>query len=94
MYAYAQKGVEHVELKIDVEKEKPFVQFNVRLTPSDRLKWMAIKKASEIKNPILRKMTLLALRKAGAPLHIDRNIMELAKAYLPERYSVEVKIVE
>lgn len=96
MYGYAQKGVEHIELKIDMESdiEKPSVLYNVKLEPSARLKWKAVQSALQIKSSLLQKAALLALKKAGAPINIEKTIVGLAKAYLPEKFQCEVKIVE
>lgn len=94
MYAYAQKGVEHVELKIDMDGEIPSVLYSVKLEAGALLKWRALQKAESISNVIFRKAALLALKKAGAPLFIEKAIEGLARAYLPEKFAVEVKIVQ
>jgi len=97
MYAYAQKGVEKVDITIDVDEandgKSARVEYRVKLGSIAHSKWTGIQKAKTIQNRIFQKVVLLALLKVGAPLHLEEAIMNLAQDYLPENYTVEVKIV-
>ena len=100
MYAYAQKGVLHDGVTLEINRDdanqgaNPSVTYKIKLEPAAMLGWQAIKKAEQIKKPILKKLALLGLAKTGAPYAIDEAIKTLAKNYLPKKYHVEVHIIE
>lgn len=98
MYAYAQPGVEKVKIEIDKDEDNngqhPKVSYKVKLNGRAGLKWQAYHAAKKIKNPIVKKIAMLAVAKAGAPLGVDVIIENYATEYLPPQYSVDVKIVE
>jgi hypothetical protein len=97
MYAYAQKGVSDVKIEVDNKSEENkgvTVNYFIKLTPKALLKWKALKAAEKIKNPIIRKASILALAKAGAPMAIAETIKTHAIEYLPPNSKVEVLIDE
>ena len=97
IYAYAQKGVEKVEIEVHRddanEGKNPSVTYKIRLDHLSQLKWQMVEKAREIKSRLLQKSALLALSHVGAPLDIKDAIIYYAKEYLPPNYSVEVDIL-
>lgn len=98
MYAYAQPGVVKASIEIDRDDEHngehPKVTYKVKLDPVSSLKMEAVKKAQAMKEGITKKLALLALAKAGAPVAVRENIVNHAKAYLPAQYSVECEVLE
>jgi hypothetical protein len=98
MYGYSQPGVDKVRLEIDKDEDNsgksPKVTYVISLNTKAGLKWKAFLKAGEIKNPILKKMAMLAVAKVGAPVGIDTIIKNYATEYLPPQFLVDVKIVE
>lgn len=98
MYGYSQPSVAKVTLEIDRDEfndgKSPAVIYKIVLKPVDYLKWKAVQKAHLIKSNIVRKSTLLALLKAGAPIGLEKTIQDFAVEYLPKQYRVEVKIID
>lgn len=97
MYALAQPGVADVKVEIDNKDEENrsvSVKYLVTLNPTVLFKWKALKTAEKIKNPIIRKASMLALAKAGAPMAIAETIKTHATEYLPPNSKVEVEIVQ
>lgn len=99
MYAYAQRGVLHDGVTLELDRDEinggknPSATYKIKLEAGAYFGWKAIKKAERIKNPILRKAAILGLAKAGAPYSVDEMIKKLAQTYLPKQYKVEVIIL-